>query len=77
MGNLGKLKKRWAYLSQNSRVCLFTTNKETEPNVKSKSRRKEPNMHKLSLQYVFLNGEEKSGKEEIGDKYKITAIETD
>ena len=69
MGNLGKLKKRWIYLSQNHRICLFTTN-ET-----SKSKTKISNLRKSSLQYIFVNGEEKSGNEEINDKYKIITIE--
>lgn len=77
MGNLGKLKKRWSYLSQNSRVCLFTTNEETKPNKKSKPRTKKTNMNKRSLQYIFHDGEEKSGTEEINDICKITTIEID
>jgi hypothetical protein len=75
MGNLDKLKKRWVYLSQNNRICLFTTNEETVPNIKSKPKTKIPNLHKSSLQYIFVNGEEKSGNEEINNKYKITTIE--
>jgi hypothetical protein len=75
MGNLGKLKKRWLYLSQNNRICLFTTNEETAPNIKSKPKTKNPNLHKSSLQYIFVRGEEKSGNEEINNKYKITTIE--
>ncbi len=75
MGNLGKLKKRWKYLSQKNKVCLFTTNEEIIPNVKSKPRTKEVNLYKKSLQYIFSNGKEKTGTEEITKKYKITIIE--
>jgi hypothetical protein len=75
MGNLGKLKKRWKYLSQNNKICLFTTNEETMPNIKSKPRTKKINLYKKSLQYIFYNGKEKTGTEEITEKYKITIIE--
>lgn len=64
MGNLGKLKKRWAYLSENKKVVLFTTNEISE----------NPNMCKKSLQYIFYNGQELEGKTLIGSDYKITTI---
>lgn len=77
MGNLDKLKKRWSYLSKNSGVCLFATNEDTIPNVKNKPRTKQINLYKKSLQYIFSNGKEISGTEEITGKYKITTIEID
>ena len=75
MRRIHLLQKKLSYFSQNYKTCLFTTNEETEPNVKSKPKTKIPNLHKSSLQYIFINGEEKSGSEEITEKYKITTIE--
>lgn len=64
MGNLGKLKKRWAYLSKDSRTCLFTTNQKNIID-----------LHKSSLQYIFINGKEKKASEEVCDKFKISSFE--
>jgi len=75
MGNLGKLKKRWAYLSKDSRACLFTTNECNEKTQKSDPKKSRPNLYKSSLQYIFIDGGEKEGLEEVRDKFKITTIE--
>jgi len=34
-----------------------------------------PNLYKSSLQYIFIDGGEKEGLEEVRDKFKITTIE--
>jgi uncharacterized protein (UPF0297 family) len=72
MGNLGKLTKRWAYLSKAHRACLFTTNECVEKNKKSKSKKGQPDLDKRYLQYIFINNKEKTGEEKVHDKYKIT-----
>ncbi len=68
MGNLGKMKKRWEYLSKNQRALLFVTNESTKQGIHK------PNFHKLSLQYLFVNGKETKSAEEIKERYKISTI---
>lgn len=48
MGNLGKMKKRWEFLSKDDRAALFVTNEQSH----------KPNLEKKSLRYAFINGQE-------------------
>jgi hypothetical protein len=75
MGNLGKLKKRWAYLSKDSKICLFTTNECVTPNVKSNPKKHTANIDKKSLQYIFNDGKEQYCESMYNAKYKITTLD--
>ncbi len=75
MGNIGKLKKRWAYLSEGGRSSLFTTNECVKPTSKGNAKKGTPNLDKISLQYIFINGEERNRDCKVYDKYRISKIE--
>lgn len=64
MGNLGKMRKRWGYLSQNERLCVFTTNALEKYGLKQDR-----------LQYVFINGKRQNTDTTIMEDYRITIFE--
>ena len=64
MGNLGKMRKRWSYLSRGGRLCVFTTN-ALDVN----------GLHQNRLQYVFANNEEQNPKPIICDSSRITIFD--
>ena len=64
MGNLGKMRKRWSYLNQNERLCVFTTNALEKKGLKQNR-----------LQYVFINGKRQNTDTTIMDDYRITIFE--
>ncbi len=72
MGNLGKMKKRWKFLSETNRVLLFVTNECAKAGVKNF----EPNLSKQSLKYAFINGKETEfSKLASGKQYQISQVD--
>ncbi len=63
MGNLGKMRKRWSYLSRGGRLCVFTTN---ALDVNS--------LHQNRLQYIFAENEEQEARTIIRDGSRITVF---
>ena len=71
MGNLGKMKKRWKYLSEHGRVLLFVTNECVKTGVTHHA----PNLTKTSLRYAFINGKETEFVEKTSGKhYRISYV---
>lgn len=60
MGNLGKMRKRWSFLSRDARLCVFTTNA-----LDSRG------LHQDRLQYIFKNGKRQKAAIEIRDGYRM------
>ena len=72
MGNLGKMKKRWKYLSEHGRALLFVTNEC----VKTGRKHCEPNLDKRSLKYAFINGKETEFVEKASEEhYRISYVD--
>lgn len=63
MGNLGKMRKRWGYLSTGGRLCVFTTNAHNEKGLRQNR-----------LQYIFSDNEELNSKPITHDKSRITVF---
>ena len=68
MGNLGKMQKRWEFLSMDGRAALFVTNENP-----GRGR----NLAKRSLSYAFQDGARKQTAHELDEagNYRITFVE--
>lgn len=64
MGNLGKMRNRWSFLSRKTRLCVFTTNALEKRG-----------LNQDRLQHVFTNGKRQETDIDIMDGYRISLFE--